>query len=153
MQHRILYDKPTKRVIIGKKSQLITTSAVRNTAGAAIGVGLVYSARANLLVKETMQVSPQVLRVTLNGNPRLTVISAYSPTDGDSDANAEEFYEEVCRTVNTTPAHNILLVLGDLNTHLGKKSSEDPCWYFHNNTNQNEGHPAGGELDGNQPMV
>ena len=89
------------------------------------------------MVREITPISPRVLRMTLNGNPRLTVISIYSPTEGDSDENAEEFHEDVRMAVNTTPAHNILLVLGDFNAHLSKERSEDPCWYFHENTNRN----------------
>uniref|UniRef100_A0A0L8HYV8 Uncharacterized protein n=1 Tax=Octopus bimaculoides TaxID=37653 RepID=A0A0L8HYV8_OCTBM len=91
-------------------------------ASAAVGgVGVVLSARANLLVMKIIPFSPQVLRVTFNGNPRLTVISAYSPTEGNNDASVGDFLEEVCRTVNTIPAHNILLVLGDLSAHLSKE--------------------------------
>ena len=47
-EHRILHDEPVKRTVIGRKSHLITTTAVRNTNNAAIGgVGFVLSAGAN----------------------------------------------------------------------------------------------------------
>ena len=97
------------------------------------------SAEARKLVREITPVSQRVLKITFNGNPKLTILKVYSPTEGDSIEHAEEFHEEVRRAVTATPAHNILLVLGDFNAHLSKESNEDPLWYYHDSTNRNGG--------------
>ena len=107
-------NEPVKRTVVGRRSDLITTSAVRNTANAVVGaVGFVLSAVQ--LTRDITPVSQRFFGITLNRNSRLTVISVYSPTDSDENA---EFHEEVHRAVNTTPARNILLVFGDFNAHL-----------------------------------
>ena len=140
-EHRILHDEPIKRTRIGIKSHLITTSAAKNTVEAAVGgVGPVINAEASKLVREITPVSQRVLKITFNGNPKLTIPTVYSPTEGDSIENAEEFHEEDLRTaVTATPAQIILLVLGDFNAHLSKESNEDPLWYYHDSTNRNGG--------------
>ncbi|XP_071480868.1 craniofacial development protein 2-like [Diadema antillarum] len=139
-EHRILHEEPIRRTRIGVRSHLITTSAVRNSAQAAVGgVGFMISMEANKLVREVTPVSHRILKATFNGNPRLTVFAVYSPTEGDSIEHAEEFHEELCRAVTSTPMHNILLVLGDFNAHLSKENKEDTSWYYHNHTNRNGG--------------
>lgn len=56
-------------------------------------------------------------------NPMLTSISVYIPTEVDKDISTEKVQEEVCRTINTTSAHNDLYVPGDLRAYLAKESS------------------------------
>ena len=69
-EHRILHDEPIKRIMIGIKSHLITTSAAKNTVQAAVGgVGLVISAEASKLGREITPVSQRVLKIKFNGNP------------------------------------------------------------------------------------
>lgn len=82
--------------------------------------------------------SPHKCWVWLLMETQIWLFAAYSQTKGDRNVSAKEFHEEVCRTADTTPTDNILIVLGDPNAHPSKeKNSEDPCLYFHNNTNQN----------------
>ena len=57
------------------------------------------------------------LLTNCNGNPKLTILTVYSPTEGDSIEHAEEFHEEVRRAVTSTPAHNILLVYWETSMH------------------------------------
>lgn len=59
------------RVVIGKKSQHVTTSAVRNTADSAVGEeGFVYSVRASLSMRGITPPSPHALRVIFQWKPK-----------------------------------------------------------------------------------
>ena len=49
----------------------------------------------------------------------LTFINAYAPKNKEDDIK-EEFYQILEHTYNTTPSNDIKLILGDLNTKLGK---------------------------------
>lgn len=80
---------------------------------------------------------PRVLTVSFDGNPRLTVITVYSPTEASTDEDAESFHNTVRQAIADVPAHNLLLLVGDMNARLGKSSMDDRGWYFHDRTNRN----------------
>ena len=67
-----------------------------------------------------------------NGNPSTTVIVHYAPIEGDNEAS--EHYEQLANITRTIPKHNVLLVIGDCNAHLGP---EDALYTFHQRTNNN----------------
>ena len=51
---------------------------------------------------------------------KLTVIQVYAPTNDADDESKEEFYEQLQREVETTPRHDVLIVIGDLNVKIGE---------------------------------
>ena len=53
-----------------------------------------------------------------------TVIVTYSPTEGAHLIDAESYYENLSEAIDQIPAHNCLLVIGDLNAHV----SPSGCW-------------------------
>ena len=63
--------------------------------------------------------------VSLNGNPRITILSVYSPTEAATNEVVEEFHHDLRGAINDVPAHHLLMVLGDLNAHLAKVDSDD----------------------------
>ena len=79
----------------------------------------------------------RILLVSFDGNPRLTVIVAYSPTEAATDDEAEDSHNNLRSVARDVPAHHLLVTLGDLNAHLGKTTSDDPGWYLHPLTNRN----------------
>ena len=56
----------------------------------------------------------------------------YAPQEGTKDAI--EQYDKLTDSINQIPKHNILLVLGDFNAHIG---NNDGNFTFHKNTNNN----------------
>ena len=65
-EHRILHGEPIMRTRIGIKSYLITTSAVKNSAQAAVGgVGFVISAEAYKLVREITPETPYYSKTSI----------------------------------------------------------------------------------------
>ena len=141
-EHRICHREEVK-VEKGPWGALITSSAWRNGAGAATGgVGFLISREAYRTIKLVRSFSDRILLVSFDGNPALTAISAYSPTECAEQVVAEQFHEVLRGAVHEVPAHNVLVVLGDMNAHLSKESPEDKGWYFHKRTNRNGQHHA-----------
>ena len=112
---------------------LITQSAWRNSQNAANGgVGLVVNKAAESVLSDVNYVNKRILIATFNGNPSTTVIVNYSPQEGTQDA--VEHYDKLIDTIKQVPKHNLLLVLGDFNAHIGKV---DGNFTYHEKTNNN----------------
>lgn len=137
VDHKIVHENREAPVLFQSlgKYTLITTSAWRNTNNSAAGgVGLLLDRKAENALAEVNQWNNRIIVAQFIGSgfPALTVIVHYSPVEG-SDA-AEEHYNNLLEAISDTPKHNVLLVLGDFNAHLG----EDTVKYtYHKNTNRN----------------
>ena len=57
---------------------------------------------------------------TFHGNPKLTSISCYSPTNASTEEDAITFYIELISIIYQVPKHHVLVVGGDMNAKLGK---------------------------------
>lgn len=137
-EHRIIHEDPILTTKLGKDSYMLTTSAWRNRTGAATGgVGLLFTNKAYKSISDIKPITPRILLVSLDGNPRLSIIVTYSPTEGDSAEAAEDFHGSLRMTISQLPAHNMLLVIGDFNAHMSRGHDNDPLWYFHQRTNRN----------------
>jgi exonuclease III len=80
-EHRIVHDEPVKyENILGKT--LITTSAERNSAGAAVGgVGILLNTHAKASLASIKAYNNRILIANFQGNPATTVIVTYCPTN------------------------------------------------------------------------
>ena len=138
-EHRIIHnDEPIQITALTPKTYMLTSSAWRNTANAAVGgVGIVMTKKAYQTITEIKSISPRILSVTFNGNPKCTVISTYSPTESADEETVKEFHRELSGSVNRLPQHNMAIIAGDLNAHLGRINELDKCYYFHTRTNSN----------------
>lgn len=63
----------------------------------------------------------RIIIAHFNGNPSVTLIVQYSPTEGSEDT--EEHYANLTNAINNIPKHNVLLVIGDFNAHIGSKDA------------------------------
>ncbi|KAL5260700.1 hypothetical protein ACHWQZ_G010752 [Mnemiopsis leidyi] len=137
-EHRIVHEEPIRIEKFKGGVSLITVSAWRNGAGAATGgVGFMLSSKAHGGISLIKPYGSRVLNISFNGNPRLTAITAYSPTEAASTEEAEDFHNTLRQAIADVPAHHLLLVLGDMNARLGQESAGDRRWYFHPRTNRN----------------
>ena len=57
---------------------------------------------------------------------KLTVIVCYAPTNTSDEENKGEFYEQLQTAVSEVPAHDKLLVIGDMNGR--KNNGEGRLW-------------------------
>ena len=72
---------------------------------------------------------------TFNGNPKLAVIECYSPTNVSDEIEIERFYENLTSVTREVPKHNLLIISGDFNAHLGQ--SDGYKFSYHQQTNRN----------------
>ena len=59
---------------------------------------------------------------TFNGNPRATLIFCYSPTNVSEKTELIAFYDLLFSIVCSIPKHNVLVISGDMNAQIGKKT-------------------------------
>ena len=136
-EHRIVHSDDSKiqyeNLVEGY--QLVTISAWRNSAGAAVGgIGLLLSTTARKSLISIQAISPRLMEATFNGNPKTTVMVTYSPTNVAEEDEVKEYYSSLTHHTRSIPAHNVLIVLGDFNAQIGL---EDAKFSYHDNTNRN----------------
>ena len=96
----------------------------KNSNNSTVGrVGFLLSPKAsnNLLGIET--VSLRIMVLTLEGNPKTTVICVYSPHNSSSDNDIKDFYPTLRTTVEQGPLHSSPVLAGDLNAKLGPNNA------------------------------
>ena len=119
-EHRFYHDQNPIKYHTADTYQLVTSSSWKNSMNASVGgVGFLLSSAAisNLIHVET--ISPKILLIELEGNPKTTIINAYSPHNASPVNEVEEFYSILKSTVEQVPAHNFLVIAGDFNARLG----------------------------------
>ena len=113
----------------------VISSAWRNAAQAANGgVGLLLGRKAKKALLDVKRISARILRAEFDGNPRTTVIVAYSPTNVAEECEVEEFYTTLRNTLQDIPAHNFLGILADMNARIGPEFAPHT---YHDATNRN----------------
>ena len=135
VDHKIVHDEEDEEIKIQEFDccTLITSSAWRNTAQAACGgVGIMVNKDAEGTLSDVTSHSKRILITHFNGNPVTTIIVHYAPVEGSEEA--EDHYIDLANVINSIPKHNLLLVIGDYNAHLGPT---DVHYTYHNETNSN----------------
>ena len=74
----------------------------------------------------------RILVAEFSGNPKTTIIANYAPTEGSE--GSQEHYGTLANTINAVPKHNLTLVLGDFNAHMG---TDIVPYSFHEQSNGN----------------
>ena len=105
-----------------------------NSVNASVGgVGFLISPRVRKSLLSVEKVSSRISVIHINGNPRLSVVSCYSPTNCSLDAEKDDFYNTLSRAIDKVPPHNMLAVCGDFNAKLSNNSR----FTHHTETNDN----------------
>ena len=134
-EHRFYHpDEGRKYHTIGSH-QLVTSSAWKNSVNSTIGgIGFLLSPKAidNILIVDP--VSPRIMVLELKGNPKTTVVCAYSPINTSPLNEIDDFYRTLRSTIEQVPLHNFLVIAGDLNAKLGP---DDVNFSFNSKTNRN----------------
>ena len=136
-EHRICHGEDVQ-VERGRGFCFVSSSAWRSGSGAACGgVGMFLTEEAYRAVKLVKPYTNRILLVSFSGNPALTVVCVYSPTEGSDAEEALLFHQDLRAAIHEVPAHDLLLVVGDLNAHLSRTSPEDSGFYLHPTSNRN----------------
>ena len=132
VDHKLVHDEPVETTE-HENCVLITSSAWRNRAGAAVGgIGFAINKDTASALADTKRINERILVANFSGNPATTIIVHYSPTEGSADA--EDHYNQLADAIRTIPKHNVLFVIGDFNAHLGKDFA---LFSYHDTTNSN----------------
>ena len=88
------------------------------------GVALIMDQTAHKSLIEWRPISERLMAARFNSSyTKLTVIVCYAPTEVAESADKEAFYDKLQETVESTPRHDVLLVLGDLNAKVGQDNT------------------------------
>ena len=129
VDHKIIQDDPIEN---HEKQNVtfITTSTTTNANNAPIrGLRLLINGTSSAALAEIKPYNSLILAAHFNGHPATTVIVHYAPVEGTPEAI--DHYEHLSDITRTVPKHNVLLVIGDCNTHLCPKNE---TYTFHDRT-------------------
>jgi hypothetical protein len=68
------------------------------------------------------KISNRIMMVHFKGNPTITIIVAYAPTEDKSVTEKDTVYDDLQRCTHDVPPHNVLILGSDLNARLGSDS-------------------------------
>ena len=140
-EHRYTHTEDIKYHETGNEWTLATVLAWENSVNATVGgVGMLIGPRALKTLNSIERIQPRMMTATFNGNPRATIISCYSPTSVNEEAELVAFYDELSSLVRCIPRHNVLVVGGDMNAQIGKNGNNK--YSLHNTSNRNGQHPT-----------
>ena len=84
------------------------------------GVGLLISKKLSKSLIGWTPLGSRLLKARFNSKyTKLTVIVCYAPTNTAEEEDKDDFYRQLQAAVETVPAHDMLLVLGDMNARTG----------------------------------
>ena len=64
------------------------------------------------------------MKTTFNGNPAVTIISFYSPTNVSNTEDKDQFYSELTLLTRSIPKHNLIIIGGGMNARIGKSDAK-----------------------------
>ena len=99
---------------------LITSSAWQNNQNVPNGgVRLMMNNKLKDCIKNINAISLRILRVDFTENLATTLLVSYYLVEGNSEA--DEHYSLLSDSIKECPNHNIVLVIGDCNAHIGNE--------------------------------
>ena len=134
-EHRMFHPDEELRTTMLNQYQLITSSCTKNSVNASVG-GVGFLISTNLLgnLEKKEPISPRIMLLEFSGNPKLTVICAYSPHNEAPESDVDEFYTDLRSVMESIPPHNFVSILGDFNAKLGPDTVN---FTFNDKTNRN----------------
>ena len=134
-EHRLQHTNSELEFKSVENYQLITSSAYRNRQGSTIGgIGFLLSPKAVNNMLHIEKISDRIMLAEFESNPKMTIISCYSPTNMREESEAKDFYKDLKGVTENIPAHNFLAIAGDFNAQVGP---EDASFSFNVSTNRN----------------
>ena len=136
-EHRLYHnDVNIKQHDLPGKWTLLTSSAWKNSMNSTIGgVGILLSPHAFSCLTSIEKISSRIVIANFSGNPSTTIISCYSPTNVADENDVIHFYEQLSSLVRYIPKHNVTIISGDFNAHLGQNEKSPFTMYKESNRN------------------
>ena len=84
------------------------------------GVALIVAKNKTHTLLEWEPISERMIRARFNSKYcKLTILQCYAPTNEVEDEAKDEWYEQLQQVISKVPAHDMLLIIGDLNAKVG----------------------------------
>ena len=88
------------------------------------GVAVIVTRNVEKTLSEWKPVNDRMMKVRFNSKfAKLTIIACYAPTEEAEEEEKDEFYEQLEEEIRTTPRHDVLMVIGDLNATVGEDNT------------------------------
>ena len=100
-----------------------------------LGLGFLLSPWAQRCYIEHTIFSDRIMSVSFTGDVCTHIVTCHSPTNVSTDLEVEQFYAELAICVQSFPPHDIVVIAGDLNAHLGKDTCNTNAYYGSTNRN------------------
>ena len=100
-----------------------------------LGLGFLLSPWAQRCYIEHNIFSDRIMSISFTGHVCTHVVTCHSPTNVSTDLDVEQFYDELSTCVQSFPPHDIVVIAGDLNAHLGKDTCNSNAYYVSTNRN------------------
>ena len=99
---------------------MYTISAWENESKAATGgLGLILGKASQELLIGVERLSDRLIKAQFRGNPAMTIIVAYSPTESADEKEKDAYFSQLRAAIDNVPLHDFLAVLTDANARLG----------------------------------
>jgi hypothetical protein len=95
---------------------------------------MIIGRKANDLLSSVDRLSDRIMKASFIGNPAMTVLVVYAPTEGGEEDIKNTFYNQLRSAIEKVPVHDFLTILGDFNARFGP---EDVPHTYNCNTNDN----------------
>lgn len=77
---------------------------------------------------EWKPVNSRLMKIRMNGKwVNMAIIQRYSATNNSNDEAKDLFYEQLDAEVKTTPRHDLMIIIGDLNAKVGDDNTNNEC--------------------------
>ena len=138
-EYRYTHTEDIKYHDTGNGWTLATVSAWKNSVNATVGgVGMLIGQRALKTFNSIEKIRPRMTAGTFNGNPRVTIIFCYSPTNVSEETELVAFHNEQSSLVRSIPKYNVLVIGRGMNAQIGKNGNNK--YSLHNTSNRNGQH-------------
>jgi exonuclease III len=106
-----------------KKNFSFYYSGANNNTGQA-GTGFLIQKKMQKYIISFIPYNERLCKLRLKGKfNSVSLISVYAATEDKMDEIKEQFYEDLQKVVDSTPKHDTIIILGDLNAKLGKEDA------------------------------
>ena len=88
------------------------------------GVAVIVMRKVENTLLEWKPVNDRLMKVRFNSKfAKLTIVACYAPTEEAEEEEKDELYEQIEEEIRTTPRHDVLMVIGDLNARVGEDNT------------------------------
>ena len=121
---------------LGKGWALIMAFLWKITSNSTIGgAGILFSPHAHKSLLNIKNISSRIVVTTFSRNPLTPVMACYRTTNASHEDDVIHFYNYIASLVCSVPRHNVLLIAGDMNAHLGGSQYNGHAFHIENNRN------------------